>query len=375
MLEHSLAARVRERNLNRSREDSLDDARAVHAIERVGAALVFGHKDTIAIPDSEVVLSTTGSPLELDKVLPDWPPNDRRHLLARPVFDPATLGRVRLHNDNEGVVRGYLTARWLHRLRQTNLSRNQLFDLLFASIYDIDVVKPTMQEAAAWLAIWDGEVAREISRRDPSLLIAAGDPASLPASVREVVLTDVVTHLVEGSESLRLLMRDSVQRFARPDLAEPVRRLWQVHHTNPKARDLLLRIIWLGELKDCVDLAVSSAFGAYSDQHTRIVAGRAVVVVGDDNTKHQYSRFVRDNCAMLPVAVVWDAIECLFPDFIDIKSLLEILSAIDIANTSGGLGFKWLSPKLVNRLDSRSDLELSGAAVARVARSAWARPH
>ena len=27
------------------------------------------------------------------------------------------IGRARIHNDNEGVVRSYLAARWLHRLR------------------------------------------------------------------------------------------------------------------------------------------------------------------------------------------------------------------------------------------------------------------
>ncbi len=45
-----------------------------------------------------------------------------RACLTRPVFDPATFGRARLHNDNEGVVRGYLAARWFDRLRKANLS-------------------------------------------------------------------------------------------------------------------------------------------------------------------------------------------------------------------------------------------------------------
>jgi len=79
---------------------------ALHAIERVGAALVFGRQTTIAIPDSEVAFSSD-SPLDLADVLPDWSAEDRLLLLSRPVFDPATLGRARFHNDNEGVVRGF----------------------------------------------------------------------------------------------------------------------------------------------------------------------------------------------------------------------------------------------------------------------------
>jgi hypothetical protein len=128
MLESSLTARVRETNLDRARGDGLDETRALQAIERIGAALVFGRKTTIAIPDSELVLSNEERSLDLAQVLPDWSPEDRARLLTRPVFDPATFGRVRLHNDNEGVVRGYLAAQWLNRLRQKNLSRSDLFE-------------------------------------------------------------------------------------------------------------------------------------------------------------------------------------------------------------------------------------------------------
>jgi hypothetical protein len=117
MLENSLKARLRETNLDRARGDGLDETRALQAIARIGAALVFGRTTTIAIPDSELVLSNEERSLDLTQVLPDWSPEDRARLLTRPVFDPATFGRVRLHNDNEGVVRGYLAAQWLNRLR------------------------------------------------------------------------------------------------------------------------------------------------------------------------------------------------------------------------------------------------------------------
>jgi hypothetical protein len=94
MLENSLTKRVAETNLDRARGDALDETRALYAIERIGAALVFGRKTTIVIPDSELVVSKEERPLDLVQVLPDWSPEDRTRL----VFDPATFGRVRLHN-------------------------------------------------------------------------------------------------------------------------------------------------------------------------------------------------------------------------------------------------------------------------------------
>jgi hypothetical protein len=226
MLENSLTARIRETNLDRAPDDTLDGTRALHALERIGAALLFGRKTTIAIPDRELVLPNEEGALELAQILPDWSPEDQRRLLTRAVFDPGTFGRVRLHNDNEGVVRGYLTARWLDRLRQKNLSHGDLFELLFATTYGIELIKPSMQETVAWLAIWDHEVAREVIRRDPSLLLTAGDPASLGTSVREDALSIVIERLVTGDQRLRLLDHDIVKRFARPDLGSIIRTLW-----------------------------------------------------------------------------------------------------------------------------------------------------
>jgi hypothetical protein len=231
MLHNSLTKRVRETNPDSSRGDAVDANRALNAIERIGAALVFGRRATITIPDSELVFSDEERPLDLAQVLPDWSPNDLTRLLTRPVFDPATFGRARLHNDNEGVVQGYLTARWLHRLRQTNLSRGDLFDLLFATTYGVELIKPSMQETAAWLAIWDEGVAYEVVRRDPSLLLTAGDPASLVTSVREAALTNIIEQLAAGEQRLRLLDRDSVKRFAQPD--SPIRNKQMLEEGRP----------------------------------------------------------------------------------------------------------------------------------------------
>ena len=357
MLDNSLTERVRETNLDRAHCDALDETRALHAMERIGAALVFGRKTTIAIPDSELVLSNEERPLDLAQVLPDWSPEDRTRLLTRPVFDAGTFGRARLHNDNEGVVRSYLTARWLQRLRQKTLSRGDLFDLLFATTYGIELIKPSMQETAAWLAIWDEDVAREVSRRDPPLLLTAGDPASLRLGVREKVLADVVEQLTAGDHRLRPLDADSLKRFARPDLTNVIRTLWGRHQAHAEARQLLLRLIWLGELKDCADLAADAAFGAYPDRRTRMVASRALATVGDDAAKRRYVEFVKDNCEALPNILVWNAIEDLFPRFLNIDDLLGILTLVDIADADGGLSFEWQSPGLVDRLDTREDLE------------------
>ena len=61
-------------------------------------------------------------------------------------------------------------------------------------------------------------------------------------------------------------------------------------------------------------------------------------------------------------SLVWDAIEDFSPSFLSVEDLLAILERVDVTESDGGIGFEWQSPDLVNRLNSRSDLErlLSG---------------
>jgi hypothetical protein len=134
MLATSLRERLQESDPRRARRDAVNAKRAEEALQRIGAALVFGRTTSLSIPDSEIVLGGPHPSFELSDVLPDWGGTHCARLRGRPVFDPATFGRVRLHNDNEGVVRAYLAAGWLHRLRSENLSRTGLFNLLFADV-------------------------------------------------------------------------------------------------------------------------------------------------------------------------------------------------------------------------------------------------
>jgi hypothetical protein len=356
MIERSVSERLKESNTGRARSDTLDSARALQAVERIGAVMVLSRRATIAIPDSEV-LFTSDSPLDLADILPDWSAEDRTLLLSRPLFDPATLGRARLHNDNDGAVRGYLAARWLMRMRGENLSTAALFDLLFAKSYGLEVVKPSLSETVAWLALWDKDVASEVVRRSPSLLLGAGDPASLPPDVRQNALVGLVKELSTRDEVPLWWDNNKLRRFAQHDLGSVVVSLWPDYRTHSEAAQLLLRIAWLGALKDCASLAREAAFDVGLNDETRVFAGRALVATGDEQAKKDYAEFVLAGRSTLPRHMVRDAIESLFPTLIGVGDLLAILESVDIASEEGGFGFEWEGPRLCDKLDSASDLK------------------
>jgi len=355
MVERSTTERLKETNTDRARGDTLDSAAARHAVERVGAAMVFGRRETIAIPDAEVTL-TSDSALQLCEILPDWSPGNRSLLLSRPIFDPATLGRARFHNDNEGVVRGYLTARWLSRLRSANLPTRALFDLLFAKSYGLEVIRPSEMETVAWLSLWDRDVANEAIRRRPLLLFESGDPASLSPRVRRDALVALVGVLAKGDHELPLLDNSKLRRFAQYDLGSVVTALWPQYRTNNEAAELMLRLVWLGALKECAQLAYDAAFDKTLEPTARIFAARALLATGDEAARKRYAELAKAEKATLPPGMVRYTIGDLFPGVIGVQDLLEIL-ATDNPTRDGGLGFELEGPVLVKKLDDASEIE------------------
>jgi hypothetical protein len=355
MLDESLRERLRERDPQRSRRGTIDAERAMRGLERVGAALVFGRRTTIAIPDSDVPNADDHDAVTVEGVLPDWSGVERQQLLILPAFDPATFGRARLHNDNEGVVRGYLTARWLHRLRQANLSQRGLHDLLFARSYEIELAKPSLLETAAWLSLWDGEVARELVQRAPFALLSAGDPASLSPTVRQAALRAIEDRLRAGEEMPRLDF-NSLTRFAQRDLAPTLRSIWERNADYPEVRRLVLRLIWLGRITDCADLAVASAYGKH-DSYTEIVAGRALLAAADDAARLDYAAHIRREAATVAPTVVWEMVDDLFPRLLSVDDLLAIVGAVRLGDApGGGLNLDWNGPTLVERLTDPKDV-------------------
>lgn len=356
MLEASLIERLREPNPLHAQNDPIDFEHASRALERIGAALVFGRADKLSIPDPEI-MATPSIDFDLAQVLPDWSAEHRRRLLTRAVFDPATFGRVRLHNDSLAEVRSYLAARWLVRRRQENCSVRDLLDLLFAESYGLSLIKPSVRQTASWLAIWDGDVAREILAREPLLMMTEGDPASLMLATRHAALQRVVEEMLARGERFVHFDQDSLRRFSTPDMVPQIHALWTAHKSHQGIRGLLLRMIWLGRLNDCADLAAEALFGDYTDRHTLVFAGRALSATGDAVILARYADKIQGDAGSLPGVVLWEALDQLFPKSLSVDDFLVILEAMSSDTRDESLGLQYYGPRLAERVGARADLE------------------
>lgn len=362
MVERSITERLKETNPDRTRGDDLNSVTALRAVERIGAAMVFGRRTTLAIPDREAEVVSDAS-LDLADILPDWSGEDRIRLLTRPIFDPATFGRARFHNDNDGTVRSYLAARWLVRLRAANLSTAGLFRLLFANSYGLDVIRPSVNETTAWLCLWDNDVAKEVVRVAPGLLLSSGDPASLSADIRSAALSALMRELTTYDKEWPWWEwpwwdNDKLRRFAQSDLGNAVMSLWPQYRSNQQASELLMRLIWLGELKECWSFAREVAFDAKAEAVLRVFGGRALLAMADDSTRIDYSTLIKTEAATLPLVMVQDAIGALCPTVISASDVLHIFAGVNVEDDRNNLGLKRECEALAGKLESATDLEV-----------------
>lgn len=274
--EANIKAKLRD-DEGRPDQDVLSDTRAREGSERLALAMALTRARTIHSPERRSDSERAEGALDAAAILPDWNDAERRTLLRQALFDPATYGRVRFHHRS---VQEYLAACHLRRLRKAGMPTRKLQRLLFTELYGERLAKPSMRPIAAWVALWDRDVCRELLEREPETLLTLGDPGSLPLDVRRTLLRAFVGAYGNGGWRGLGTPLTEVRRLAHPELASVIRELWAGGWSNPEIPDLLLEMIWQGAIKECADLAEAAARDAEFSWYQRVAATRALLACG-----------------------------------------------------------------------------------------------
>ena len=356
MLRTSIKEYLAEPNPHLSRTDCLDPERSMLALDRIGAALVMGRFGTILIPEGDVDLTDEVEALDLAAVLPDWQPSELQLLLARPIFQAAAAGYVKLTNDNQGEVRGFLAACWLRRLRTDhNCPWSRLENLLFADTYGEALVRPSMRSTAAWLSLWDDDVCKEVLGREPLLLMDAGDPGSLPLTIRVRVTEAVMKRLTED-DSGHLPDRNALMRVSRQDMVPSIEQLWSDNEHNAASsavRDLLVLMVWLGRLRDCAELVLAATLSGCFSSNSLIYAGRALATAGNVDHKRQHIEYILDHLEDMRPSVIWDTLDIFFPDHLTVDEFLGCLKCMRLKSLEDRSHFEYYGSRLLPRVQSK----------------------
>jgi len=275
LMQSSVARRLLERDQSRAEGYPLSSVDALFGARRVAAVATMTRESTIRVPDGSVNLNG----IDVASILPDWDDKKVAALLARPIFDEAIYQTVRFHHR---TVREYLTAEWFKALLDRETSRRKIESLFFREQYGQEVLVPTMRPVLVWLILLDQKICDRALAISPELVFEGGEPKVLPLSTRRKILSDVCRQIHAGVTRGSATDYRSIQRFADRDIAAEVKALISRYRSNNELQWFLLRMVWQGELVDCLPEAKQAALNPRAEHYERIAAFRAVLAIGGE---------------------------------------------------------------------------------------------
>lgn len=313
--------------------------------ERLALAMYMTKTRTIRA--LEATGSEESSSLDAGSVLTDWSNAEIKALLRRPIFDPATYGRIRFHHDS---VQVYLAAQRLEKLSAQGLSKPRLRRLLFADRYGEKVVIPSMRPVAAWLSRNNEDVRNELMAREPEALILYGDPETLPAPTRiALVRAYVSAYSAGGWRGLDMPIAE-IGRLAGADLAPEINAAWQGEHANEEVREFLLKLVWLGEIQACAALAHEALMDDQLGPYIRIIAARALGACGRTDLLRTAADDILADAERWPARVVYSIADDLFPAALTMAELEQLIATTpEPRNTISG--FSWTLYNLAETIE------------------------
>ncbi len=353
---------------DRADKGVLSEDKARDGAERLALALALTKNRTIRVPDGTVSDGLERGMLDVDSILTDWTEAERQALLRRPIFDVATYGRVGFHHRS---VAEYLAACRLKNLSERGLTKRRLMRQLFGDRYGARVTIPSMRPIAAWLALLDSDVLQEILNIEPETLVSFGDAESLDLPARRELVRQYVRQHGDGSwRGLNLSIED-VQRLAHSDLSDEIMERWAGSHSNDEVRNFLLKLVWLGGIAVCADIALSAAIDDDLSVYTRSLGIRSLVECDRTDLLRVIADDVNENPARWPDEIVHDLPDHLYPQVISTAELAYLLKSRPESKDTVG-GFSWTLANQVDRLAPGSEPAVAlRSALADLVLSGW----
>lgn len=331
-------------------ELSLD--KAIEGASRLALAMLVTRRLTLRHSAASDSIESE-APLDPAVILSDWTVSERRALLERPLFGFASYGRVRFHHRS---VAEYLAAQRLQTLRERGMPFRALKRLLFAETKGKTIVRPSKRPVAGWLALTCEGIFELLRDNEPAVLLDEGDPESLTQTQRNQSLRAYVERYGQGGWRGLSVPHIQIHRFASPELANEVARLWSGPIENPDVRRTLLYLIETGRISDCADIAHRVACDPKAHGVERLVALDALVAL-EDARLCDIAHAVAVGDDLWPDEIARGAILRMFPRDLSVAHLCQALGRLKNGKRSAG-DMNWQLPRLIENADlETADLE------------------
>ena len=320
ILHHSIERRLGELDPNRAERQRLNPDMARSGARALAAAVVLTGEASIRVPDGGP--ARTG--IDAQAVLADWQPREVQDLLAKAVFDDVIYGAVRFRNRD---VRELLAAEWFAELLKKGHSRDAIETLFFREQYGAKFLSPRLSVVLPWLILDDHEIRTRVLAVHPEIVVRGGDPARLPLQDRKGILADIVDRIASGTDDGTARDNHAIARIAQPDLTTETQTLIDRHADNDDAVFFLGRLVWQGEMSECVPPFLDIASDPRRGLYARIAAARAVMTCGTDAQKSTLWNRVRTTCG-LPRELLAELVEDAEANTATVPSVLESIERL-----------------------------------------------
>lgn len=320
-LKWSIETRLQETNLDLAMKDNLNIDKAYSGAKKVAALLTFGKQRLLSWPLEAALTPTTQNALDPRGILTDFSGTEVASLLNRAIFDPATLGAVRFHHRSAQEL---LCAEWLSDRLKDGCPLRQIWNLLTEERYGKIRFRPALRPITAWLAQMEPRFFKRVVQIEPQLLIEDGDPRQIPIESRKLLLNKFAEIHANRNDSGISIDINQVARIASSDLHETIRELWARSKGSGELRDLLLRLIWAGEISELGDVA-SEATKNSKRPYEVMVATRAIMEIGTSDQRLELENHLLAHTRSFPQRAIDSAIVAAFQYEPNLDALKKII--------------------------------------------------
>ena len=343
LLQHNIDLRLNEIDPDRAQRQPLNQEKARHGARVLATAVILTGEPGICIPDS----TQPDKGIDAESVLGDWEPAEVQALLERGIFNDALYGIVRFRHRE---IRELLAAEWFsHQLRNGN-SRQATESLFFREQYGHLVLTPRLRPVLPWLILFDDEIRHKALEIAPEIAVEGGDAAHLPFAERQELLDDIVRRIAENLDDRSARDNSAIARIAQPDLTSDALRLIEGHRNNDDAIFFLGRLVWQGEMAECVPALSEIGSDPDRDIYARIAATRAVMTCGARDQRDRLWAQLTTLPEVLPRKLLAEVVNDADPDMDSVNFLLASIEKLDVYARYETTGLGQALHDLIDRL-------------------------
>ena len=279
LIESDVQEKLREAKPRRPERRNLAVTDARKDIEDLAAAALLCKRSMFSVHDEKPTFESHDDALDPVQILRERSSEHIATLLDRPLFDPATYGRVQFHHRS---IYEYLAARWLERLLRAGCSRASIERLLINEADGQRVIIPSMAPVAAWVAGLADEIRDSVRDCAPEVLIEHGDPELIPLPVRETLLRQLAQQCQREEEFWDYFDPASLRRFVHSDLASVICELLADPELPDRFCMLLFSLMQLGRIAAGAEAALRFAIDETRAKEVRASAIYALSEIGSN---------------------------------------------------------------------------------------------